>query len=324
MSLFSSDRPDLSGFASIILRQDDNVLGLREISDRSQNLRILTFPFARTEAVCAERPMRFAGTYILAGDGIAYIGETSDLSIRLQNHAQDATRRFATEVFVVSAFNNNIFDKDAAQHLELRFVNDAQAAGLVRLQNEKSPPLTRRPPERVFALNRMASDAYRLLFDAGCRVFASPNDKAVMARRTFELPNASFEDLEMTIIERARIPEDAQEFELEYTQVWARGYQSDRMFVVLAGSEMRAELNASTHKICLPRREKLIESGAVVKLATSSDVYRFTISVGFKSPSVAAKIVCGAHISAEHWKQVTRTVSPNITAAIPVCMEALQ
>lgn len=78
---------------------------------------------------------------------------------------------------------------------------------------------------------------------------------------------------------------------------------------MLAGSEMRAELNASTNKICQPRRERLIASGTVVKIATAEDLYRFTVSVEFRSASVAAKIVPGAHVSAGHWKPLACPVS---------------
>jgi hypothetical protein len=320
MSIIIHGGADAWGFASTVLRHFPDILGPREVIDRGQTLRVLAFPFGWTAEICATHNLRTAGTYILVGDGEAYIGETGDLASRLLAHAQDPDNAFATEVFVVSAFNDKLFDKDTAQHFELRLVQDAQAAGLVRLRNENTPPQPRRTAERLVTLNRMVNDAQRLLFDAGCRVFHSTDSAAIRARRKVELPLGDFDDLEMTQVELARIPAGAEEFELQYTNVWARGYQHENIFVVLAGSEMRAELNPSTNKICLPRREKLIASGTVVKVATVEDLYRFTVSVGFRSASVAAKIVCGAHVSAEHWKPLARPVSPplestEITAA---------
>jgi predicted GIY-YIG superfamily endonuclease len=309
MSIIIPGGADASGFASTILRHFPDGTAPREVIDRGQTLRVLAFPFNWTAEICAAHDLRSAGTYILAGDGEAYIGETGDLTSRLLAHAQDLDKAFATEVFVVSAFNK-LFDKDTAQHFELRFVQDAKAAGLVRLRNQSTPPQPRRTAERLVTLNRMVNDAQRLLFDAGCRIFHSANDSAIRARRKVELPLGDFDDLEMTRVELARVPAGAQEFELQYTNVWARGYQYEDRFVVLAGSEMRAELNASTNKICVPRREKLIASGAVVKVETQEDLYRFTVSVGFRSAAVAAKIVCGAHVSAEHWKPLARPVSP--------------
>jgi len=309
MSIIIPGGADASGFASTILRHFPDGTAPREVIDRGQTLRVLAFPFNWTAEICAAHDLRSAGTYILAGDGEAYIGETGELASRLLTHAQDLDKAFATEVFVVSAFNK-LFDKDTAQHFELRFVRDAKAAGLVRLRNQSTPPQPRRTAERLVTLNRMVNDAQRLLFDAGCRIFHSANDSAIRARRKVELPLGDFDDLEMTRVELARVPAGAQEFELQYTNVWARGYQYEDRFVVLAGSEMRAELNASTNKICVPRREKLIASGAVVKVETQEDLYRFTVSVGFRSAAVAAKIVCGAHVGSEHWKPLARPASP--------------
>ena len=104
-------------------------------------------------------------------------------------------------------------------------IQDAKAAGLVRLRNQSTPPQPRRTAERLVTLNRMVNDAQRLLFDAGCRIFHSANDSAIRARRKVELPLGDFDDLEMTRVELARVPAGAQEFELQYTNVWARGYQ---------------------------------------------------------------------------------------------------
>jgi len=309
MSIIIPGGADAWGFASTILRHFPDSMAPREVIDRSQTLRVLAFPFGWTAELCATHDLRSAGTYILAGDGEVYIGETGDLASRLLAHAQDPDKAFATEVFVVSAFNDKLFDKDTAQHFELRLVQDAQAAGLVRLRNQNTPPQPRRTAERLVTLNRMVHDAQRLLFDAGCRVFHSPDSAAIRARRKVELRLGSFDDLEMMRVEFARIPAGAEEFELQYTNVWARGYQYEDVFVVLAGSEMRSGLNASTNRICLPRRERLIASGTVVKVAAAADdLYRFTVSVGFRSAAVAAKIVCGAHVSAEHWKPLARPV----------------
>lgn len=52
----------------------------------------------------------------------------------------------------------------------------------------------------------MTKHADRLLFNAVCRVFASPNSEALKARRKIEMPYADFDDLEVIRIERARVP----------------------------------------------------------------------------------------------------------------------
>lgn len=86
------------------------------------------------------------------------------------------------------------------------------------------------------------------------------------------------------------------------------------MFVVLAGSCMRAELNRSANKIYISRRERLITSGAVVPVDGTPSVYRFTVSIAFRSPAVAAKLVCGAHVNAGHW--VSRDASTCLAEAV--------
>src|SRR5690606_36330168 len=74
MSIIIPGGADASGFASTILRHFPDGTAPREVIDRGQTLRVLAFPFNWTAEICAAHDLRSAGTYILAGEGEAYIG----------------------------------------------------------------------------------------------------------------------------------------------------------------------------------------------------------------------------------------------------------
>lgn len=307
MSIITSIGPEESGHACVILRGSEAICGLREVSDHSQILRVCAFPFAEIGRYCGLPVLHTAGCYILAAPHQAYIGETKDLGDRLRTHAQDCDKAFAREVFIITAFDDGRFDKQAARYFQFRLTHEAEARNLVRIVKGANPPQPCLPLDRVVSFNRMLAGGWRLLFDAGCRVFHASDPAASLPPAPPMIPSDHFDEFDMMRVECGRVPADAEEYELEYVDVWARGYQpaedAEGLFVVLCGSYMRAELNNSANKIFASRRKKLIESGAVVPVATNPELYRFTVSVAFRSAAVAAKVVCGAHVHGGHWNR---------------------
>ena len=84
------------------------------------------------------------------------------------------------------------------------------------------------------------------------------------------------------------------QLELSYTGLWARGYESQRGFVVLAGSEVRAVINNSAWDWVDEDRSKLREAGALMTIPGLVDRERLCVAVEFDSASSAAKVVTGS------------------------------
>jgi hypothetical protein len=97
-------------------------------------------------------------------------------------------------------------------------------------------------------------------------------------------------------------PEGAEEFELVYGTVWARGYYSGEHFIVAAGSDFRIQTNDSVNAITRNRRDELVRAGVLVDIPGIGDRRRLMVAVAFPSISIAGKVVSGAHLNSTKWQ----------------------
>jgi predicted GIY-YIG superfamily endonuclease len=315
---------------TIIMRDGADLCGPRLITDDAVILGVRAFPFADIAAVAVSGGLAVAGSYLLAGtDDVGdavYVGESGNLARRLQEHAADPGKAFATDVYVVCGFERRL-DKDDAVHLQMRLGQLIEAAGAARLVNRASPSAADLPPWRIASLDRMLADVLPLLFDAGCRclVRARPQSVPIQAAasgdRATAAPTAPANDdaedgdeAGVMLIGVTTVPMGVEEQELAYAGLWARGYEHQDRFVVAAGSEMRAVSNASAIPPTVVRRQRLIDTQAAVPIAGTPDRLRLQVAVAFPSRAIAAKVLSGAHLGSDKWRPL-RAAAPFIIAA---------
>ena len=101
-------------------------------------------------------------------------------------------------------------------------------------------------------------------------------------------------------------PLGSAEYELTYDDVWARGYWAGDLFIVAAGSEVRATTNGSVNAVTRGRRDDLFRAGVLAPIPGVASRRRLIVAVAFPSAAIAAKIVCGAH-TAGRWFPLTRS-----------------
>lgn len=306
---------------SIIHRSEGGVAGLREIIDDSTRLSVYTFPFAMIEQAAAARPLSAPACYVLSDGRTIYIGETANVGRRLSEHAADPTKSFAREVFVVSGFDDRWFDKTAAVYFQYRLTKAAEAARFVEVTKGINPRVMDLPHWRLATLNRIVDDAERLLFDAGCRAFHS-NDAGRLPPLASGLceasqpspslsPSAANDDDDrdngLMHIGVSTTPIGCEEYELVYGNVWARGYPHGSDFIVAAGSEIRVAINPSVNPIIHTRRKELIDNDVLMMIPGVADRWRLSVAVAFQSISIAAKVVCGAHVNRFKWQPLRQT-----------------
>lgn len=197
------------------------------------------------------------------------------------------------------------------------FTRVAEGAGLVDLAKGCRPQIIELPPWRRITLERLAHDVRRLLFDAGCRVLDASDPKILFAATPDQEPALTdaatvweSDDVGLMSIGVTPLPPRPDEYEIEYVNLWARGYPLDDGFVVSAGSEFRTEINPSVNPILVTRRKELREAGALIPIRGVSDRLRLTVSIALPSMSIAAKVVTGAHVNAALWKKL-RTLQPD-------------
>ena len=97
---------------TIVHRPFGLVTGYRRVTDRASRVSVQAFPMSTLQHVSAAGLLSTAGTYIIADDCTAYVGESVRPARRLAEHAMDSMKLgFARDVFVVSGIK---FDKALA------------------------------------------------------------------------------------------------------------------------------------------------------------------------------------------------------------------
>jgi hypothetical protein len=291
------------GRISTVTHVADDIAGLREVTDAINRLTVCGFRFADTAAVLGSSALTHPGVYLLVSRTHVYVGQSSHLALRLLKHLGDETKQWPTEVFVVTAFDAKYFDKAAACYFEQLMIEEAETAGLVKVVNRvNSAGASMRSEEKV-SLDRLAEDARRMLYDAGCRIFHS-NDPPVVPQSSETVApcfsESDHDDLGMVPVGYTAVPAGCTEIQLIYGDVWARGFEHESKLVVLPGSDLRLQVNPSVLRIVRDRRERLMSNGSVISVPNNH--FRFATAVSFCSATIAARTICGAHVTADLWQ----------------------
>ena len=312
-----------------IARDGVGLHGPRLVTDDASTLCVRVFGFTDIATVIAGGALDAPGAYILAGMSpadrlpAAYIGETGRLGRRLQEHAADVDKAFATEVYVLYDLDGHRLDKNDAVHLQRRLIEIVEQAGAARLVNNTGACTAKVSQGRAATVDKMLVDALPLLFDAGCR-FLSPAPVPPMVTATAKVEagvstakdapplattepaadetNEEEDDGGPMEIGVSTTPIGVEELELAYSDLWARGYDYKDRFVVAAGSEMRLMTNGSANELTKARRDRLIEADAFDECGGDRDRRRLRIAVAFPSRAIAAKVLCGAHVASDKWR----------------------
>lgn len=305
MSLFAHSSPTSSACSHIIHRPMGEISGLREVVDEVSRIKVTAFPFAMIREATLSREA-VPGCYILADHATAYIGETGNLGRRLASHAGDPGKAFAREVYTISGHLAPGLDKSAAIYLQHRLTALAENAGFLEVMRGIGPQAPDVSAYRRVTLDRYVDDSLRLLFDAGCRVFRSSIASIHQVRQmdpasVREVFSDAPEDRGPIEIGVVAAPAAEDELELDYCELWARGYPAEGGFVAAAGSEVRTQINTSAGPIVTIRRNELADAGALMPIPGITDRLRLRTAVRFPSAAIAAKVITGAHVSSVVW-----------------------
>ena len=301
---------------TIIMRDGAGLFGLRHVTDDATAVGVHAFAFADIASAVAGGGFAVPAAYLLVRpDDAAYVGESGNVGRRLQEHALDPSKAFASEVYVLTGFERRL-DKAAVIHFQKRLSSLVESAGVVRLIKGNGPCAAELPAWRIATLDSMFEDALPLFFDAGCRCLLpalpqpagadAPADETSAPALVPEAndgvePDDADEDGPMEI-GVSTVPIGVEEQELAYGDLWARGYEHQGRFLVAAGSEMRRVPNPSANIHTKHRRQELIDRGAVDGVDGLDDRFRLQAAVAFPSKAIAAKVLAGAHVGSDKWR----------------------
>jgi hypothetical protein len=290
MTVLSNDPTPLARTCKIY-RPAGGIEGYREVHDQPASITVSCFPWKMVREV---RMQPVPACYILADHTSVYIGETNDVRSRLGDHVRDSDKNFAREAYVVTGVGSEAkrrFNSTAAVYFQYHLTDLALQANLVEVIKGTGPRLPDPDEHERASLDSFLQQSQPLLFDAGCRAFKSnfaSQRRSVSATVDTACPAGT---MEIDVIGVAPI---SGQLELSYTGLWARGYASQRGFVVLAGSEVRADINESAWDWVDEDRSKLRAAGALMAIPGLLDRERLCVAVQFDSASSAAKVVTGS------------------------------
>lgn len=309
MSFFRNSVPATFTEASstLVHRLTGDVTGVREIIDELTRLTVTAFPMAMAREILPARAMMTAA-YVLSDGQRIYCGESTRIGRRIWDHANDPSKSFARDVFVITRHTMEPLDKPTAIYMQAYLTRKAEEGGVVTVQRGTGPQVLDLTPMRGALYLQLSTIASRLLFDAGCTAFHTLGEaKPILTTREAVDPPPPAEMVdEATPIEIgvAATPGDAEEFQLAYSDLWGRGYDADGGFVVTAGSEVRREVNPSVNQMLHTRRRELEAARVLADIDGREDRQRLLVAVWFPSRAIAAKVVTGAHVGAAKWVAV--------------------
>lgn len=289
----------------LVHRPHGGIEGLRQIHDPAGRLAVTAFPIDMAEELATICDVRSA-CYVVAGRGQAFIGESNRAVECVATHAADPARAFATEAYLLHERAPHSLDWSARLHLAYRLTKIAQETGLITLANTVEPKVRALPAEHAATLERLVTEARRLMFDAGCRTFNGNGASGLSAQVAID----NDQGLEEAAVDRQVALTPESELEFDYCSIRARGHHSPEGFVVAKGSEVRDVEMPSLRKNIKALRADLRAKGIVTQFAGVKDRLRFETAWPFPTAAVAAKFVAGAHVAATKWVRPRRSTPP--------------
>lgn len=280
----------------LVHRPHGGIDGLRQIHDPAGRLAVTAFPIVMAEQLAGACDLRSA-CYVVAGRGQAFIGESNRAVECVAKYASDPAKTFATEAYLLHERAPHSLDWSARLHLAHRLTKIAEQTGLITLVNTVEPKVRALPAEYAATLERLVTEARRLLFDAGCRTFNGNGAGWLSA----EVENGNDKGLDEAAVDRLVALTVETELEFDYCSIRARGHHSPVGFVVARGSEVRNVEMPSLRKNIKALRADLRAKGIVTPIVGVKDRLRFETAWPFPTAAVAAKFVAGAHVAATKW-----------------------
>jgi predicted GIY-YIG superfamily endonuclease len=250
-----------------IYRPGGGIGGYREVHDKTSSTTVSCFPWWMAREV---RMQPVPACYILANHASVYIGETSDVRSRIASHIRDSDKNFAREAYVITGVGSEAkrhFNSTAAVYFQYHLTDLALQANLVDVIKGTGPQRPEPDEHEEASLRFLLQQSQSLLFDAGCRAFKS-----------------NFASQRRSVSATADTAGPAGTMEIDVT----------RGFVVLPGSEVRANINQTAWDWIDEERNKLRAASALIAIPGLVDRERLQVAVQFDSASSAAKVVTGS------------------------------
>ena len=242
----------------------------------------------------ARRP----GVYFLfgvdddTGREVVYIGEAEIVTERVSSHISG--KDFWSDLVAFTSKDDNL-TKGHVRYLEARLVQLASSAGRYVLKNAASPQLPALPRPDRDAMEEFIDNIRTLLGVLGHRALEPLTMRPAPESIVTTTPVPSFSPPTPS-----PVPSEPANFYLRIGGLIASAIRTNEGIVVLAGSDVASDVQASLSMGYRSLRDGLIASGVITQ---DGGKYKFTRDHLFPSPSQAAAVVVGYSINGrDAWK----------------------
>lgn len=205
-----------------------------------------------------------------------YIGEAEKISDRLRQHLRDEDKEFTEFIAFVS--KDEMLTKSHIKFLESKLITLAKEAKTAEIENSITPTLPTLPEADISDMKYFLEQMKLILplMGFGCLV-----------------PIVVKKALEEEFQKNESIPED-RNFTLKSKDFDAKMYESERGYIVVAGSQCNKQLSNSISESWIKLRQKLLDSDALIE---KDDYLEFTEDTVFNSVSAASSVILGSQSS---------------------------
>jgi hypothetical protein len=210
---------------------------LRVVSDEAAVVCVVALAFSEIKTLAGSPALAVPADYLLTNDEQrkVYVGESHKVGKRLLGYPEDPQKNFATEVVFLMGRDRSL-TKNKVIYFQSRLIALVKEAGSYSLANTAPACEASVTPEETASLEGMLTQAMPLFRAAHCKVF----DRPLVAPPAKPPTPAAAADRSQTADSGT-----PQHFDLNYRDIWARGFPSGKEFVVAAGSNIRIPENPS-------------------------------------------------------------------------------
>jgi hypothetical protein len=278
---------------------DGEPQGPRVLGITHTNSQAIAVPRGSYERVSKSRPeiFKLPGVYILVYDPIGvgplseriYIGEADVARERMNTHVREADDDW--NWFVLFTSRDGKMNKVHAEYIESRLVALAHQAGRAELENKNDPQEPTLDPVDMAIARRFLADVLMYCPLLGIGAFSTP--RGLTPTAPSPKPFVS-EAATASPIMSVGSPSPVR-YHIK-TMIEAKGYNSERGFVVLAGSPLRPDVSPSAEqRYGLTKLRDELEARGII--SRGDGVRRLAREYVFDSPSQAAVFVLGYPVS---------------------------
>ena len=244
---------------------------------------VMTAPRSRLADLIQRPEAGRTGIYILSGtdpDGgykpLVYLGETDSVGKRLAQHNKDGAKEFWEQTCIVTSKDQNL-TKAHARYLESRLIQISAEAGRAKLVNSTAPDAPQLPEADLSDMEFFIEQLRVVLPVLGLEFLKEAAKIRVVGSDDNQIGEVGSGELIF-------------EANVKKISLHAEARQIDGDFVVLAGSQARAEWGG-VHDAYQNLYDRLVADNVLVMAEDGNR--RFASDFAFRSPSAAAAVVTG-------------------------------